>query len=48
MLFVLSLGIGPHPHATGMYKGGSYKFTFNVSEEYPHKPPKVKCVPKVG
>jgi len=31
-----------------MYKGGSFKFTFDISEDYPHKPPKVKCVPKVS
>lgn len=31
----------------GMYKGGSFKFTFNISQDYPHKPPKVKCVPKI-
>jgi ubiquitin-protein ligase len=32
---------------SGMYKGGIFTFTFDISEEYPHKPPKVKCVPKV-
>lgn len=32
----------------GMYKGGSFKFTFNISQDYPHKPPKVKCIPKVS
>ncbi|GAA5975390.1 hypothetical protein JCM10908_005147 [Rhodotorula pacifica] len=31
----------------GMYKGGSFKFTFAINNNYPHEPPKVKCVPKV-
>ena len=30
-----------------MYKGGSFKFTFAINNNYPHEPPKVKCVPKV-
>ena len=32
---------------TGMYKGGTFKFTVNINNNYPHEPPKVKCVPKV-
>lgn len=32
----------------GMYKGASFKFTFAIEQDYPHKPPKVKCVPKVS
>ena len=32
----------------GMYKGAAFKFTFAIEQDYPHKPPKVKCVPKVG
>lgn len=32
----------------GMYKGGSFKFTFAINSNYPHDPPKVKCVPKVS
>jgi ubiquitin-conjugating enzyme E2 M len=32
---------------TGMYKGGQFKFTVAISNNYPHEPPKVKCVPKV-
>lgn len=32
----------------GMYKGASFKFTFAIEQDYPHKAPKVKCVPKVG
>lgn len=31
-----------------MYKGASFKFTFAIEQDYPHKPPKVKCVPKVS
>jgi len=31
----------------GMYKGASFKFSFNINNNYPHEPPKVKCVPKI-
>ncbi|KAK5081962.1 NEDD8-conjugating protein ubc12 [Lithohypha guttulata] len=31
----------------GMYKGGSFKFTFVISNNYPHDPPKVKCTQKI-
>ncbi|GAA5855242.1 hypothetical protein JCM9279_007519 [Rhodotorula babjevae] len=31
----------------GMYKGGTFKFTVNINNNYPHEPPKVKCVPKI-
>lgn len=31
----------------GMYKGGSFRFSFNINSNYPHEPPKVKCIPKV-
>lgn len=31
-----------------MYKGGSFKFTFAINNNYPHDAPKVKCVPKVS
>jgi len=31
----------------GMYKGAAFKFTFAIEQDYPHKPPKVKCVPKI-
>lgn len=30
-----------------MYKGGKFEFSFNINTNYPHDPPKVKCVPKV-
>ena len=32
----------------GMYKGGLFKFTFNINPNYPHEPPKVLCTQKVG
>ncbi|XP_039126288.1 NEDD8-conjugating enzyme Ubc12-like [Dioscorea cayenensis subsp. rotundata] len=31
----------------GYYRGGSFLFTFQVSNSYPHEPPKVKCKTKV-
>ncbi|CDW98882.1 hypothetical protein [Sporisorium scitamineum] len=31
----------------GMYKAGSFKFTFAINNNYPHDPPKVKCTQKV-
>ncbi|GAB4818212.1 hypothetical protein N2152v2_005258 [Parachlorella kessleri] len=31
----------------GMYKGGTFLFTFAVPPSYPHDPPKVKCMTKV-
>jgi len=31
----------------GMYKGGSFKFSFTINTNYPHDPPKVKCIPKI-
>ncbi|MEN2627307.1 ubiquitin-conjugating enzyme E2, partial [Acinetobacter baumannii] len=31
-----------------MYKTGSFKFKFNVNNNYPHEPPKVKCTQKVS
>ena len=27
----------------GMYKGGSFEFSFSINANYPHEPPKVKC-----
>lgn len=27
----------------GMYKGGSFNFSFTINPNYPHEPPKVKC-----
>ncbi|KAI0715351.1 ubiquitin-conjugating enzyme/RWD-like protein [Earliella scabrosa] len=31
----------------GMYKGGSFLFTFKINANYPHEPPKVKCEQKI-
>lgn len=31
-----------------MYKGGEFLFKFTINSNYPHDPPKVKCVPKVS
>ena len=31
----------------GMYKGGSFIFTFAMNNNYPHDPPKVKCTQKI-
>ncbi|KAF9225485.1 E2 ubiquitin-conjugating enzyme [Gyrodon lividus] len=27
----------------GMYRGGAFKFSFTINNNYPHEPPKVKC-----
>ncbi|KAI7973833.1 hypothetical protein EIK77_001032 [Talaromyces pinophilus] len=31
----------------GMYKGGSFNFTFSINQNFPHDPPKVKCTQKI-
>ena len=31
----------------GMYKGGSFLFTFAINQNFPHDPPKVKCTQKI-
>ena len=31
----------------GMYKGGSFRFTFEINQNFPHDPPKVKCTQKI-
>ncbi|MCJ1373797.1 NEDD8-conjugating protein ubc12 [Loxospora ochrophaea] len=31
----------------GMYKGGSFHFSFNINQNFPHDPPKVKCTEKI-
>jgi len=31
----------------GMYKGGSFIFTFAINQNFPHDPPKVKCTQKI-
>jgi ubiquitin-conjugating enzyme E2 M len=32
---------------TGYWKGATYKFTFDIPSDYPHKPPKVLCKTKI-
>lgn len=31
-----------------MYQGGAFTFSFSINTNYPHEPPKVKCIPKVS
>ncbi|MCJ1475119.1 Chitin synthase, class 2 [Lambiella insularis] len=31
----------------GMYKGGVFSFTFAINQNFPHDPPKVKCIQKI-
>ncbi|CAG8529014.1 10419_t:CDS:2, partial [Dentiscutata heterogama] len=31
----------------GFYRGGVFKFTFNINNNYPHDPPKVRCTQKI-
>ena len=31
----------------GMYKGGAFDFKFAINQNFPHDPPKVKCVQKI-
>ena len=31
----------------GLYKGGLFSFSFNVNQNFPHDPPKVKCQQKI-
>ncbi|KAK5001072.1 NEDD8-conjugating protein ubc12, partial [Elasticomyces elasticus] len=31
----------------GMYKLGTFVFTFAISQNFPHEPPKVKCTQKI-
>ncbi|KAH7632858.1 ubiquitin-conjugating enzyme/RWD-like protein [Sordaria sp. MPI-SDFR-AT-0083] len=31
----------------GMYKGGKFSFTFNITPNFPHEPPKVQCREKI-
>ncbi|KAF9977322.1 NEDD8-conjugating protein ubc12 [Actinomortierella ambigua] len=31
----------------GFYAGGTFKFSFAVNGNYPHEPPKVKCLQKI-
>ncbi len=31
----------------GFYKGGQFNFTFKINPNYPHEPPKVRCIQKI-
>ncbi|EMC92149.1 hypothetical protein BAUCODRAFT_78193 [Baudoinia panamericana UAMH 10762] len=31
----------------GLYKGGAFTFSFAISQNFPHEPPKVKCQQKI-
>ena len=31
----------------GMYRGGQFKFSFAINQNFPHEPPKVKCTQKI-
>jgi ubiquitin-conjugating enzyme E2 M len=31
----------------GMYKGGKFTFSFAINQNFPHDPPKVKCLEKI-
>lgn len=31
----------------GLYKSGTFSFSFNLPQNYPHEPPKVKCQQKI-
>eukprot|EP00478_Filoreta_tenera_P002338 GABV01002411.1.p1 GENE.GABV01002411.1~~GABV01002411.1.p1 ORF type:complete len:180 (-),score=39.12 GABV01002411.1:58-597(-) len=31
----------------GMWQRGTFEFSFSIPENYPHKPPKVKCLTKI-
>jgi len=31
----------------GMYRGGTFDFSFVINQNFPHDPPKVKCIKKI-
>ena len=31
----------------GMYRGGRFTFDFNINQNFPHEPPKVRCREKI-
>ncbi|WFD31146.1 NEDD8-conjugating protein ubc12 [Malassezia sp. CBS 17886] len=41
------LTITPDEGGPGMYEGGVFRFDIAVNQNYPHDPPKVKCVQKL-
>ncbi|KAJ3279993.1 NEDD8-conjugating protein ubc12 [Borealophlyctis nickersoniae] len=43
-VFNFSLAISPDE---GFYKGGTFRFTIKVNNNYPHEPPKVLCTQKI-
>ncbi|KAI4156167.1 MAG: hypothetical protein LQ340_000473 [Diploschistes diacapsis] len=43
---ILNFLLHIHPDE-GMYKGGSFSFTFAINQNFPHDPPKVKCQQKI-
>lgn len=48
MLVLVIVPYAETSHAClGMYKSGSFTFSFAINSNYPHEPPKVKCIPKV-
>jgi len=30
-----------------MYKGGTFRFSFSISDNYPHEAPKIRCLNKI-
>ncbi|UZJ55432.1 hypothetical protein CBS101457_004752 [Exobasidium rhododendri] len=44
---VLNFKLTIDPDEAGMYKTGSFHFTFAINSNYPHEPPKVKCTQKI-
>lgn len=32
----------------GMYRGGKFRFSISANDNYPHDPPKVKCLQRVS
>ena len=43
-LFCINLTISPDE---GTYKGGRFNFSIHITPNYPHQPPKVKCLTKI-
>jgi ubiquitin-conjugating enzyme E2 M len=44
----MSLILDTRINTQGMYKGGSFHFSFAIGNEYPHQPPKVRCTQRVS
>ncbi|KAF8753876.1 hypothetical protein RHS01_06584 [Rhizoctonia solani] len=43
----LNFTLSIKPDEAGMYKDAEFKFSFSINTNYPHEPPKVKCIPKI-